>query len=191
MESFTIHTIETAPEGSRETLEAVQRKFGFVPNLLGELAAAPSAARAYATLDGLLEDSSLEPVEVQLLLAAVSVANACEYCVAAHSAGLRQADLAEEDVEAVRNGEPVSDPRLEALRRFASVVVERRGHPGKDEVEAFLEAGYGREQILEVLVAVAMKTLSNYTNHIAETPLDEELSDFAWRAPAPAAVGAS
>lgn len=180
MSEFTIHSIDSAPEASRETLEAVKGTFGFLPNLLGELAAAPVAAKAYVTLNGLLEESSFEPAEVQLLLASVSVANGCDYCVAAHSAGLAQAGLGEEEIEAVRRGRSLSDDRLEALRRFATVVVERRGHPGRTEVERFLGAGFRREQILEVLVAVAMKTLSNYTNHIAETPLDEELSDFAW-----------
>lgn len=180
MQEFTIHTIDSAPENSREVMRAVEKKFGFVPNLIGELAAAPAAARAYVTLDGLLEESSLEPVEVQLVLAAASVANSCEYCVAAHTAGLKHTRLPEEGIEAIRRRRPLSDPRLEALRRFVTVVVERRGHPGEGEVDAFLTAGYRSEQILEVLVAVAMKTLSNYTNHVADTPLDEELRAFQW-----------
>ena len=180
MSEFTIHSVDSAPQASRETLEAAKEEFGFLPNLLGELAAAPVAAKAYVTLYGLLEESSFEPREVQLLLASASVANGCDYCVAAHSAGLAQAGLDGDEIEAVRRGRRLSDDRLEALRRFATVVVERRGHPGVEEVERFLGAGFRREQILEVLVAVAMKTLSNYTNHIAETPLDDELSDFAW-----------
>lgn len=190
MPEFTIHTIESAPEASRETLEAVESEFGFLPNLLGELAAAPVAAKAYAMLHGLLGESSFEPHEVQLLLASVSVENACDYCVAAHTGGMKQAGLADDEIQAVREGRPLSDERLEALRRFATVVVGRRGHPGEEEVERFLEAGFRQEQILEVLVAVAMKTLSNYTNHIAETRLDDELSGFAWE-PAPSERGAT
>ncbi len=180
MSSFAIHTIESAPRGSRETLEAVRRRFGFVPNLMGELAAAPAAVKAYATLSEVFAQTSLRPVEQQLVLASVSAANQCAYCVAAHSAGLRMAEMADAQVDAVREGRPLADPRLEAIRRFAHAVVEQRGHVDGPEMQAFLDAGYTREQVLEVLVGVAMKTLSNYTNHIAETPLDPQFQPFAW-----------
>lgn len=180
MPEFKIHTIESAPKSARGALEVANQKFGFVPNLLGELAAAPAAAKAYVTLSGLLEEASFSPLEVNLMLAAASVANECEYCVAAHSGGLKQAGLADDQIEAVREARALDDPKLEALRAFTASVVETRGHPNEREIEAFLDAGFTKEQILEVLVAVAMKTLSNYTNHIANTPLDKQLEAFAW-----------
>lgn len=186
MAEFTIHTIESAPEGSRETLRAAAQKFGFLPNLLGELAAAPAALKAYATLNGLLEETSFTPVERQLLLASISVANRCHYCVAAHTAGLKQAGLPDHEIEAVREARRLADPKLDALRVFAVAVVEGRGHVDDGDLQAFLDVGYRREQVFEVLLAVAMKTLSNYTNHIAETPLDRELGAFAWEAEEPA-----
>lgn len=111
---------------------------------------------------------------------AASLANDCRYCVAAHTFGLKSAGLAGEEIEALRNGRPPADRRLEALRTFAKAVVTRRGRVSQDELQQFLAAGYAREQVFEVLVGVAMKTLSNYTNHIAGTSLDEPLQSFAW-----------
>ena len=180
MAQFTIHTIDSAPEASRETMRAVQQKYGFVPNLIGELAAAPAAVKAYATLSGLLEVTSLKRVEQQLVLVAASAANGCHYCVAAHSAGLKMAGLAQDQIESIRENRELRDRKLEQLRRFTSAVVEKRGHIDSAEVHAFLSAGYREEQVFEVLVGVAMKTLSNYTNHLAGTPLDKQLEAFAW-----------
>ncbi|NIR44231.1 MAG: carboxymuconolactone decarboxylase family protein [Gemmatimonadetes bacterium] len=180
MSKFTIHTIDSAPADSKELLEDAKDQFGFVPNLLGELAAAPTALRAYMTLNGFLEETSFSPVEQQLIITAVSVANSCEYCVAAHSAGLKQAGLPDEEIDAVREGRSLSDSKLEALRQFVARVVENRGFIEESDLQDFVDAGYSRDQFYEVLVGVAMKTLSNYTNHIAETPLDEQLEPFAW-----------
>ncbi len=180
MPEFTIHTIDSAPEASREVLRAIKKKFGFVPNLIGELAAAPAALKAYATLSGLLEKTSLSPVEQQLVLVATSIANGCHYCVAAHSMGLKMAGLAQDQIEAIRENRELADGKLEELRKFTSAVVEKRGRLDSADVGAFLKAGYREEQILDVLVGVAAKTISNYTNHLAGTPLDKQLEAFAW-----------
>ncbi|MBI3491752.1 MAG: carboxymuconolactone decarboxylase family protein [Acidobacteria bacterium] len=189
MSQFTIHTVDSAPAASRETLTAVQKKFGFLPNLLGELAATPAALQAYVTLNELLGRTSLSPVAQQVLLVAASMANGCHYCVAAHTAGLKMAGFADDQIGALRAGRALADAKLEALRVFTIDVVERRGRIGNAELQPFLDAGYAREQVFEVLVGVAMKTLSNYSNHIADTPLDKQLQPLAWE-PAAASAGA-
>jgi uncharacterized peroxidase-related enzyme len=182
MSEFRVHTVETAPAASRETLAAVQMKFGFVPNLMGELAEIPSALKAYVTLGELLTQTSLTPIEQQIVLAAASIANGCEYCVAAHSAGLTAAGLSKDQLDALRDGGTLTDPKLQALREFTAAVVEHPGWIKQHQMQRFLDAGYRREQVMEILVGVAMKTLSNYVNHIAGTPLDRELQPFAWEA---------
>jgi len=161
-------------------MEAVAKKFGFVPNLIRELAGAPVALRAYVTLGELLDETSFTPVERQIILATASAENGCEYCVAAHSAGLKMSGFADNQIDAIRDQRPLADPKLEALRILTAAVVGKRGRIDEADLDAFLQAGYTREQVLEVLVGVAMKTLSNYTNHIAQTPLDKELQAFAW-----------
>lgn len=180
MTEFTIHTIESAPAEARGSLEAARQKFGFLPNLLGELAAAPSALKGYLALGELLSQSSLGPIEQQIVLMAASLENSCNYCVAAHSAGLKASGVANDQIDAVRGGRPFADAKLEALRAFTTAVVGRRGAVTDAELQQFLGAGYAREQVFDVLLGVAMKTLSNYTNHIAHTPLDRPLKAFEW-----------
>ncbi|MBI1875391.1 MAG: carboxymuconolactone decarboxylase family protein [Acidobacteria bacterium] len=180
MGNFTLHTVESSPAPSRDAMNAVGKKFGFIPNLIRELAAAPAAVNAYVTLNGIFDGTSLTPVERQIVLVTTSVENTCEYCVAAHTAGLKMAGLADDQIEAVRERRPLANPKLDALRRLTTAVVNNRGWIGDADLEAFLQAGYSREQVLEVLVGVAMKTLSNYANHIAQTPLDKQFEAFAW-----------
>ena len=180
MPSFAIHTPDSAPAAARDTLEAARKKFGFLPNLLGELAAAPSALNAYVTLNELLAGSSLRPVEQQVVLIAASIANGCTYCVAAHTAGLKSAGLLDDQIEALREGRPLSDNKLQALRALTTAIVSQRGRITEGELQQFVDAGFAQEQVLEVLLGVAMKTLSNYTNHIAETPLDNAFAAAAW-----------
>ncbi len=180
MPSFPIHTIETAPDGSKAALADATKQFGFLPNLMGELAAAPAALKAYLMLGDLLSQTSLSPAEQQIVLVSASMSNDCHYCVAAHSAGLTMAGMAAHHIEALRAGRPLDDPRLDAIRVFTATVVEQRGDIDEEDVRRFIDAGYTQAQVLEVLVGVAMKTLSNYTNHIAATPLDPALQKFAW-----------
>ncbi|MGH9341577.1 MAG: carboxymuconolactone decarboxylase family protein [Acidobacteriota bacterium] len=182
MSDFKIHTLESAPKGSFEILSKAKEKYGFLPNLLGVLAESPSALKAYFTLGGLLEQTSFTPGEQQVILLAVSLENRCEYCVAAHSTVAKMQQVPPGVVEALRNDGSVADPRLRALSQFTRTLVRNRGWVSKEEIEDFLSAGFTRAQVLEVILAVAMKTLSNYTNHLAETPLDAPFEGAAWSA---------
>lgn len=107
------------------------------------------------------------------MIPAASQADGCDYCKPAHPMSAEKATLRVGEIEALREGRELTDESLEALRRFTVQVVETRGRPQPEEVDAFLAAGCTQAQILEVIVGVALKTLSNYTNHIADTPLDE------------------
>jgi len=184
MSAYTIHTIDSAPEGARAALEGVQEKFGFVPNLMGVMADAPSSLKAYLSLMQLVGEASFSPIEQQVVLLSISRNNGCTYCVAAHSAGGKKAGMADDVLEALRSGAPVDDEALEALRTFAANVVENRGWVAPEVEAAFFAAGYTRTHVLEVLVCVAIKTLSNYVNHAADTPLDPQFGAFAWSADA-------
>ncbi|MEX0692037.1 MAG: carboxymuconolactone decarboxylase family protein [Gemmatimonadales bacterium] len=178
--TFIVHTMESAPSDSRPTMEALKSKFGFLPNLAGVMAGAPATLQGYATLGQLLESSSFSPMEQQLVLASVSWANACEYCVAAHSAGLTMTGIASEQLAAVREGRTLDDARLEALRRFTVEMTQHRGRPEPAVVRAFFAAGFDPRAALEVILAIGMKTIGNYVNHLAETPLDRQFAAFAW-----------
>lgn len=177
---YTVHTIETAPEEAKETLRGVEKKFGFLPNILGVMAEAPALAEGYGQLSRLFAQTSLTTTEQQVILLTVSHDNGCEYCVAAHSVGAAMNKVAPEVIDAIRDGRPIDDERLEALRRFTASMVNSLGWPSEADIRAFTDAGYTKTQILEVILGIGLKTLSNYTNHIAETPLDNQFASAEW-----------
>ncbi len=162
----------TAPEVSRPILAKAKAGYGFVPNLLGVMAEAPAVVQAYPTLGQLFEKTSFNAPERQIVLLTTSIVNKCTYCVASHSVIAGSQKVPAEIIQALREDRPLADPKLEALRRFTAEVVTTRGWPSDTARDAFLAAGYGRQQVLEVILGVTMKTLSNYVNHQAETPLD-------------------
>jgi uncharacterized peroxidase-related enzyme len=176
MSPFIVHTKQSAPAQSVELLVNAEKAFGFIPNLLGVFAESPAVLKAYLQLDQTLDGSSLTPVERQVAILAISRFNECHYCVAAHSVIADLQKVPAEVVEAIRTDQPIGDARLEALRTFATTTVEKRGWVSENEVTAFLEA-----QVLEVVLAIGFKTLSNYVNHIAGTPLDQAFVGQAWQ----------
>jgi len=183
MTTFTTHTLETAAPEGRELLEQVQQNYGFIPNLIGNMVESPVTAAAYLELGRLMDETSFSAAEQQVILLAVSRYNECAYCVGAHSALALMQEVPADVVESIRNDKPIADAKLEALREFTTRVVNQRGWLSTDDTAQFLAAGYTREQILEVVLGVAMKTISNYTNHIAGTELDDAFADFAWEVP--------
>lgn len=186
--TIPVHSIESAPSGSRSDLLEVQSQLGFVPNLMGVMANSPAFLKAYRSVATLFDSTSLSPTERQIVLLTVSALNSCDYCMAAHTviAGMQKVDA--QIVEALRKGTPLIDDRLEALRLFAADVVERRGWPSEESTNRFLAAGYDRTQMLEVVLGVGLKTLSNYANHLAGTPLDGAFAKAAWTRPSGRAI---
>jgi uncharacterized peroxidase-related enzyme len=180
MTNFTIYNETNAPEGSRDTLAAVKGSMGFIPNLLGTMAEAPSALKAYVQLLDLVADTSLTAQEQRLMTLAISAENGCDYCVAAEAMlADKVANVPMEHIEAVREDRTLSDPKLNAFVQFARDVVASRGYPSDNLTAAFFAAGYTQANILEVVVGATIKTLSNYTNHIARTPIDDAFADYA------------
>jgi uncharacterized peroxidase-related enzyme len=189
MTTFTVHTMDTAPAPSKTLLEKSQKEWGFIPTLHGILAESAPTLNAYQTLFALGQTSSLSAAEQQIVYIAVSAMHGCEYCVAGHTYLGRAAKLEESALQALRDGKPISAPRLQTLRSFAEAVVRERGFVGDAAVEAFLTAGFTRAQVLEVVMIISCKTISNYVNHIAHTPKESFMSDptLGWKAPRRAA----
>ncbi|MCK0746017.1 carboxymuconolactone decarboxylase family protein [Chromohalobacter nigrandesensis] len=183
MTEFTLHTVDSAPQEAKARLEGAQQKMGFLPNLFAKMAEAPALLEAYQTLDEIYSRTSLTPAQQQVALLAISSVNGCKFCVAAHTGGAQAAKVPEGDIEKLRELQNPDDPKLNAVARFAKHLVQARGWAKDDEVKAFLEAGFEKQQLLELVIAVSLKTLSNYTNHIAGTPLNEELKSLEWQDP--------
>ena len=181
---FQVHTKETAPEASHATLEATAKKYGFLPNLFGVLAESPTAVQSYAAINNTLEHSALTPVEQQVVTLTVSAINDCAYCMGAHSAVAQMVRMPEDLFAALREQRPLSDHKLNALRALVLSVLQHRGWVPEADLEHVVALGYTQRHVLDVLTIVALKTLSNYVNHIAHTPLDPQFAPQAWKAQA-------
>ncbi|MEQ8194947.1 MAG: carboxymuconolactone decarboxylase family protein [Rhodospirillales bacterium] len=178
--AFIVHNHDTASAPSRDILDRAELKFGFIPNLMGVMAESPATLKAYFALAGLFDETSLTPTERQIVLLTVSYENGCGYCMAAHSVIARMQKVPENVIKSIRKGRPLEDHRWEALRHFTKSVIDQRGFASKETIDSFLQAGYRKENILEVIFGISFKTLSNYTNHITETPLDDAFDTDKW-----------
>jgi len=177
---FPAHTVETAPAEVRETLAAAQRNMGFIPSMFAKFAEAPALLHAYQAAAPHFDKSSLSATERVVVALATSYRHNCDFCVTAHSYGARRSGVAEEIVDALRGGMDLTDPKLEALRKFVLAMIERRGAVTSEEKEAFFAAGYTPRQALEVVLGLALKTFTNYTNALARTPPNPEFGSAIW-----------
>lgn len=181
MTTFTQHTRDTAPEPARAMLDGAIAKLGFLPNLYAHLAEAPAALEAYFGLSAQFDKTSLTPAERQVVLLAASVENGCEFCVAAHSMIARDmVKVPAETVDALRAAATLPQPRQDALANFTRALVRGRGWASDETSSAFFAAGFDRQQAIEVVLGVTMKTLSNYANHLTGTETNAEFSAHAW-----------
>lgn len=169
---FKLHTAETAPEASKKKLAEIKGKYGRLPNFFAVAAESPAAVNAYTTLSDIFRNTGLTPVEQTIVILTASVENKCGYCVAAHSRGAKMAGVPDEVIRAIKERSPLADAKTEALRRVVSQIVEKRGWLSDGEVQNFLNSGYNKSQLLDVIVGVSMKTLSNYINHLADPPAE-------------------
>ena len=175
MVNFTFHTPENTSGPTKELLTGIQKGYGFFPNLYGYMAEAPTTIEAYLTLNELLAKTSLSPAQQQVALLAVSVENGCDFCTVAHRAMGKLKKANEQTLTAVSSHSAINDPQDRALAAFAQSVTKNRGRPSKAEVQAFLDAGFNKQQILEVILIVSIKTLSNYINHLTNPEPNKEL----------------
>lgn len=177
---FPIHTLETAPTGSKETLAHLVRIYGFLPNLAAALAESPAALKGYVAMMGVFdsEEATLSALERQVVLLAVSAKNRCEYCTAAHGMLASKHGMQRSEVDKLAQGRRLNDGGLETLRHFAEAVVDTRGRVPDSELADFVAAGFTQAQVLEVVFGVAVKTLTNYAHHIARPPVNKRFAGF-------------
>lgn len=181
MPHFTIHTPETAPESAKPLLEESRRNFGRIPGLHAVMAEAPGVLEAYQKLHELVLASSFDNDEKTVVWQTINVENACHYCVPAHTGIAKMMNVSDEIIDALRDETPLPNDKLEALRNFTLAVMRKQGNVTKEDLNAFFDAGYGHRQVLEVIMVLSQKVISNYINHIAETPIDEPFRKFAWQ----------
>ena len=183
MTDFTYYDDDAAPEEARPLFDKAWQETGRVANIYRYMAGSPQLLDGYQYLRNLFFKTSFSPVEQELVQLVISFEHGCKYCMAVHSMRAKMAKIAPAELENLRAGRPAQDRKLAALQTFTRQMVLARGHVGEGEIEAFLEAGYSRQNVLEIVLAIGMKVLTNYANHLFEAPLDEPLKPLAWTRP--------
>ncbi len=180
MTDFTIHTVETAPEASKKSLEQSLKAYGSIPGLHATMAEAPGLLEAYKFVHGQFAASTFDADELTVVWQTINVEHACHYCVPAHTYIAQSMKVDDAISNALRDETPLPTERLEALRTFTLAMVRERGLVDDATIQAFLDAGYTRRNVFEVILGLSQKVMSNYTNHVAHTPVDAGFTKFAW-----------
>ena len=178
MKNFELYTKETAPEGSKALIDNSVSAFGMLPNLHAVMAEAPTLLEGYQVLHELFQKTSFNAQELTVVWQTINVEHNCHYCVPAHSAIAASMKVDQEIGDALVNKTPLADPKLETLRNTTLAMTRNRGVIDESELEEFYSAGYGNQQLLEIVLGLAQKVMSNYTNHLADTPVDQPFKKF-------------
>ncbi len=181
--NFPLLDETTAPEDALEALATTKKNFGMIPNVEKVMALAPQLLSGYAHMWDLFDTTTLTPVERQVVYMTANFENECNYCIPWHSILAKKAGIDSSQIEALRSGAPLDDPKLETLRGFVRTLIANRGKASEAELQVFFDAGYSDVQALEVILGLAIKLLSNYTNSIAGTPLDAKAEHLRWEKP--------
>lgn len=165
-------SVAASPVASQPLLEAVNKQLGSVPNLFRVVGNSPAALEGYLGLNGALGKGKLEAKTRERIALAVAELNGCDYCLSAHSyLGKNLAKLDDAEMAANREGGS-SDAKADAALRFASKVVVARGHVTDADVQAVKAAGFDDATVMEIVLHVALNTLTNYVNEVAKTEID-------------------
>lgn len=180
MATFPLHTINSAPEKSRPTLEALTNKFGFLPNVMATMAANPVLLNGFAGSFSSFHGGSLDECEKQTLLLTNAVTIKCPWTVAAHSTFALEDGMTEADVNAIRAGKLPANPKYAALSALTKALIEQKGNVPEAEIERFTSAGYSRVQVFEVITSIGISTMAATTTNVAGTPVEDRFKAQAW-----------
>ena len=165
-------SIEASPAASQPLLEAVKKQLGLVPNMFRVIGNSPAALEGFLGLSGSLGKGTLDVKTRNRIALAVAEGNGCSYCLAAHTyLGKNLAKLSDDEIAANRNGAS-TDAKADAALKFAAAIVRERGHVSVADVQAVKDAGYTEAQIIEIVLHVALNTLTNYVNEVVKTDID-------------------
>lgn len=171
MSRIALLTADQAQPDSRQLLNQIQQAFGATPNMFKAVAHSPAALKSMWSAFGALGAGTLDTQLGEQIAVAVAERNACEYCLAAHTALGRRAGASAQEMRDAQLGES-SDPRTAAALRFALQVVEGRGQVSASDVTALRDAGFSDEHIVEIVAHVALNLFTNYVNVVFAVPVD-------------------
>ncbi|MDZ7591168.1 MAG: carboxymuconolactone decarboxylase family protein [Rubrivivax sp.] len=180
IQSLKSITPETADPAQKEILDTAVKAVGFLPNMYANMVNAPAVLSTYLHGYALFRsESGLKPAEQEVVFLAVSQVNGCTYCTAAHSMiADKKSGVPADVLKAIRAGQPIPDARLAALYALTAEMVTTHGRPSSATVQSFLAAGFQEKDVLYVVLAIAVKALSNYSNHAFATPVDQVFAAY-------------
>ncbi len=181
MARLTVNTLETAPEKAKERMEMVQKANGFIPNLIGVLANSPQALEMYQEVGKINSRTSLTPEEIEVVQITAAAHNGCDFCVAGHTKiGTLKLKMPENVLNALRARTTIEDnAKYQALAQFTMQLIDQRGKVSDEELAVIKAAGYSEQNILDVVLGVALATLCNYANNVAQNDINPELQAYA------------
>ena len=170
MTRFNIPTRDQVSPDNQAIFDNLKKMLSFVPNLYATFAHSATALQTYLTLQN--AKSSLNAKQREVVNLVVSQVNDCEYCLAAHTAVGKMVGFTEAQILEIRTGRASFDPRLDALARFVREVAEKRGHVSATETEAFLAAGWSEGAVVDVIMVIGDKIISNYLHGVTKIAVD-------------------
>jgi uncharacterized peroxidase-related enzyme len=170
MTKFTVPTRGEVSENNQAIFDNLQKGLGFVPNLYAYYAKNETALGDYLALQN--RKSTLKPKEREVINLVTSQINGCRYCQSAHTVLGKMNGFTDEQVIEMRKGSASFDTKLNALVKFTASVVENRGRATEESKDAFFEAGYTEANLIDVVIAVGDKTISNYIHNVVDFPID-------------------
>jgi AhpD family alkylhydroperoxidase len=182
MQTFPVHTVESAPEESKPSLEILQGVFGRIPNIAGAMSTSPMLIGSLVGLFQKVHGGSFSEAQIQILLLTNAVTNSCAWAVAFHTALALKAGVERAEVQAIRERRTPTNPKASALSTLARTLIETRGRLEDSDVSRFLQAGFDKTHLLEVIAVVAASTITNYTGNVARPPLEADFEAYAWSA---------
>lgn len=180
MTGFTLYTPDTAPEASKPLIANAIAMFGMLPNLTATMAESPELLDVYQRAHEKFQTTSFSAEELNVVWLAINVEHECHYCVPAHTMIAQMMKVRPDVIAALRDETPLPDLKLEALRDFTLAMVRQRGQVTDAQIESFYDAGYTRKHVLEIILGIGQKVMSNYVNHVAKTPVDAPFAGHAW-----------
>jgi AhpD family alkylhydroperoxidase len=169
---FTVHTLESAPAPSRRLMEATTKHLGHLPTAVALLAESPEFLGTFLKASATFEATTLDPLARETVIMTMATRNGCHLCVAMHSARLHALEAEPSLIAALAAGEPLVDPRLEAVRQFTLQALATTGEVDDDDLKAFLDAGFTARNALEVVLGIGTYTMSTFANRLVRAPID-------------------
>ena len=181
MHQYRTHTLESAPEKSRPALQGLKQAVGLIPNLAATMAKLPTLVNGFVGAFGNFHSGSFSGPQKQVLLLTNAVTNTCAWAVAFHSTLALKEGVDAADVGAIRESRLPKDATFAALSGFTRALIEKRGHVDERDISTFTDAGFGPDQVLEVIAGLAVSVLANYAGNITNPVLEEPFKAQNWK----------